>query len=64
MSTQQQVKKSSRKIGRGNSKLWIASGGPARCARRKAKNHGCGLVAFHLVPRDQAHSHKHKKSAS
>lgn len=45
-----------KKIGRGNSKAWIASGGPARMARRKARNHGCGQHQLHMRPRDRAHS--------
>ena len=34
-------KNAGRKVGRGNSKSWIASGGPMRSAIRKARNHGC-----------------------
>lgn len=38
MSAQKQNKHNSRKVGRGNSVSWINSGGPRRCALRKARN--------------------------
>ena len=38
MSAQTSNKRNSRKVGRGNSVQWISSGGPMRCARRKARN--------------------------
>jgi hypothetical protein len=34
----QSSKRNSRKVGRGNSKSWINSGGPYRCAMRKVRN--------------------------
>ena len=49
--------KKGRKVGRGNSKAWVAKGGPTRSAKRKAARHGCGKWQLHLKPRDQAHAH-------
>ena len=59
MAEQTRSKNSGRKVGRGNSKVWVASGGPGRRARRAARNHGCNLVALHLGgkgKRDRKHS--------
>jgi hypothetical protein len=50
------AKEKGRKVGRGNSKKWVASGGPTRMAKRKARNHGCDRYQLHVKPADKAHS--------
>lgn len=64
MSAQQSGKSSSADVGRnfrwaGTSHSvtkYVSSGGPARMAKRKAKNHGCGMWQMHTRPADLAHS--------